>query len=158
MHGYSIKISVLFATILFSSFTWAGDNYPDNSPSDVNLCGFLFIHIANTTSAPCLLTDYKIIGGGIEKRIPKKIEPGMQRKFIMGQSIGAPTGIEVQYNCNGQTISFESQQPFCFLGAGSVTGKVTHADSGIQASYTKKDGSDWDETPGIIHWTIADKN
>lgn len=144
MNRYSYFI---MASLFFSVTSWA---------SDENNCGRLHVQIANGTSSVCQLISSKIVRGILISSPPTAILPGDSKRFDMTQAFSGPN-IILEYSCHNEHVIFESQQNYCFLQAGDITGTLLPPiNPYLQVTYTAETGSFFWSRPGIINWFIQD--
>lgn len=142
------KISLILLGSVLASTTYA-----DSS------CGELIVEITNATSGVCVRdTVWDLKHGEFltsPNYPPSTINPHMIANFKLGQRAGFGPDLQVTYHCqSGAAVTFDSQQDFCILKAGKITGKVISSDPGIHASYKALEGS-YSNYGGVIQWTLS---
>jgi hypothetical protein len=119
-----------------------------------NACGNFHLQISNLTNVACVLTSQVVIHGNLITPPPSSILPNDSKRFDMSQTVYGPA-ITLSYQCGAENISFTSQQNFCVLEAGDITGTILHPfPANINASSTALPGSYLWEKSGSINWTI----
>lgn len=117
-------------------------------------CGHLHIQIANTTFVSCVLTNQEIVHGYLISAPPAVIMQNDSKFFDMEQTGYGPS-ITLGYQCGSENISFTSQQNFCLVEAGDISGNLLHPlPENINATYTAETGSYLWNKPGNINWKI----
>lgn len=139
-----------YAVILFSLFittpVWAG--------SESNDCERLHVQIGNMTSTSCQLVSSNVIHGNLVTPPPATIPAGFTGQFDIKQTFHGPN-VVLQYACNGEQVTFSSQQNYCFMKAGQITGTIVSSSSNIHGSFTAEEGSYFWSKPGLINWLIS---
>lgn len=149
MKSISSVIMVLSVTLMMVSLSWAKDK-DDEKPND---CGRLHVQIGNATSQPCQLIKTTLNHGKLVTSPPAVILPGYTERFDLTQTYYGPD-IILEYQCQGHSLKFESQQNYCFLKAGQVSGVLYSIDPKLRASFTTENGSYYWSKPGLISWII----
>jgi hypothetical protein len=125
-----------------------------------NNCVYLSVQISNNTNANCLLIDKQVMHGRMSAntQAPVLIQAGDSAyPFEMRQQIYGPD-IVLTYECGeGNQISFESQQDFCILKAGEISGNVLYTTTNLAAKSTKDRGSYLWNRHGAINWLLYTK-
>lgn len=119
-----------------------------------NNCERLHIQIGNVTSKACQLVKSKVNHGNLVSAPPATIPAGFTMQFDIKQSFKGPD-IELQYQCDNETITFRSQQNYCFMKAGKISGSIISSTANIHGSYTKEEGSYYWSKPGFINWVFS---
>ena len=117
-------------------------------------CGELNIIIQNYTGVACTLQKSHVSSGYLSSEIPQSIPPNHSSDTITLEQ-GYFSGISsmLAYRCGSETIEIRSNQNYCFLQAGQVSGQVYTADS-IHVRYIAKNGSWWSSNPGRMTWSL----
>lgn len=130
-----------------------GAQAQDDGHARSNDCGRLHIQIGNATPLKCQLITSKQVHGKLISSPPAMIPPGFSGRFDMYQTFYGPE-IVLEYSCEGETISFVTQQNYCFMKAGQLSAKVLSSSPRLKASYTAERGSYYWGQPGIVNWVI----
>ncbi len=142
-------VALSIASILVTSSTAA-------IAEDDSNCGSLSLMISNNTTETCQLIQKDVKYGKISSstQVPVLISPGNSSfPFEMQQLFYGPA-IVLTYQCgNDHTITFESQQDYCFFSAGNINATVYSAQS-MSAKYQKDTGSSFWDRHGTINWTL----
>ena len=119
-------------------------------------CGFLNVTIINGSGKTCSLQSSKIYNGILEDSvIPTSIAVGeMTLSFSLEQTYITGPSILLSYRCGNNSISFVSEQNFCFLNAGSISGRVETANN-MSGEFAAIMGDYWSGLPGQITWTLS---
>ena len=144
---------IILALIGSFSSVWAADD--DDDGNSQNSCGRLHIQIGNALNQSCQLRSKQVIHGNLITSPPVLIAPGFSARFDMRQTFYGPD-IILEYRCHGESISFSSQQNYCFMKAGKITGKVFTNGTKLRATYTAEPGSAFWGRPGLISWVISE--
>lgn len=143
-------IALSIASILFGSSTAA------IADEDFNNCGFLSLMISNSTTETCQLIKKDVKYGKISSstQVPVLIAPGHSSfPFEMRQLYYGPALI-LTYQCgNDHTITFESQQDYCYWSAGNING-IVYSVENMSATHQKDMGSALWNRHGTINWTF----
>ena len=133
--------------------SYASFNVAQAADSD-NDCSSLHIQISNLTKEACILTSQNVIHGNLITPPPLSILPNDSKRFDMMQTGYGPS-IRLSYQCGADIITFTSQQNYCFLEAGDITGTITHPLSdNVTASYKAIIGSYFWGMSGSINWEL----
>ncbi len=116
-------------------------------------CGYLHIAMINNTGHNCILTGKKVINsyrvdGAIPEFIPNNT---LTPSFRIQQTYTSGPQISLEYQCENKTIKITSQQDYCFMAAGQITGK-TQLSNNAHADYATMTGSYWGDIHGQIIW------
>ena len=138
---------VLLASCLFSTALFASNGVT---------CGYLNVTIVNATGQACTLQNAKIYSGVLDDSvIPATVASGeMTPSFSLEQTHTRGPSVLLNYKCGSKSISFVSEQNFCFLSAGSISGRVETANN-MDGQYTTIPGDYWSGLPGQITWTLS---
>lgn len=119
-------------------------------------CGFLNVTIINASGKTCSLQRSKIYNGTLDdSTIPTSIAAGeMTSSFSLEQTYTRGPSVLLSYQCGANSISFVSEQNFCFISAGSISGLVETAKN-MSGEYTAIMGDYWSGLPGQITWTLS---
>lgn len=138
---------ILMLGILVSPMCHAADTLSD--------CGHFHLQIANLTKSACILTSQKVVHGNLISSPPTSIMPNDSKVFDMEQTYYGPSVI-LSYQCGEENITFKSQQNYCYLHAGNITGEVLDPQPVVnKISYKSVTGSYYWEKPGNINWEIV---
>jgi hypothetical protein len=138
--------------VAFFSYAYAGNHDKPNQ------CSHLHIQISNQTSFPCTLSSRDLIHGNLDTPPPLSILSGDSKQFDLEDSAIYGPNIKLTYQCGSETISIKSQQNFCGLMAGNITGTLLQPQpKSITASYTAITGSHFWGKPGSINWSITNR-
>lgn len=146
--------SLLLLTSLLSCPSFANQTLGDFSEN--NDCAYLSVMISNNTEHNCELTAKNVVHGNMSSssQVPELIPAhSSSHPFSLRQTTYGPD-IVVTYQCGDETrVTFESQQNVCYFSAGTITGTV-YSHLGMNASYTKEEGSAWWGRHGSISWKM----
>lgn len=140
------KLLMACVAFMLTGLTFAADTVD---------CGYLNITILNRSGHTCLLNSAQVGGGRIVYGAPShEIQNGeMSANFRMQQSYTQGPRIRLSYTCQNKTIVMTSQQNFCFLEAGNISGQVESTNN-VFANFVATPGYYWYKIPGQIFWTI----
>lgn len=130
--------------------------YADDARSN---CESLEVQVLNKTNSDCLFQNYRATQGYLININPNAAVIPMNgtQTFNLRQNLVHGPTVEIDYNCNGQKITIESHQNFCYLSSGKVEGRILAADNGITATNTSREGSYYWSINGSIYWAIQNK-
>jgi hypothetical protein len=141
------KMSMVVLGVLF---LWGQAAFADD-------CGALSILVINTTQSTCKLTNHNLMHGYIvnSSHIPTYIPAGTTAPALdLVQGIAGPE-IEMTYQCgDDKTISLYTKQNYCFLSAGSITGRILNKQN-MDAEYTAREGSGFWGQHGTLSWVLT---
>jgi len=144
--GLTLAISLI--SLVFSQTSQAADTGSD--------CGHFHLQISNVTKEACILISQKVIHGNLISSPPASIMPNDSKVFDMEQTVYGPS-VMLTYRCGNEDITLSSQQNFCLLEAGNITGEIlSPRPRDINASYMALSGSFFWAKPGNINWQIQD--
>ncbi|AHE67328.1 hypothetical protein [Legionella oakridgensis] len=138
------KVSMILIIGCFSKLLFAGSG-----------CGYFNVSLENYTGYPCAVLAATVRGGNITGGgVPQYVGNGeMMPSFQMQQGFFSGPKIQLDLQCGNKTVTLFSQQNYCFLEAGNVSGDVSTPNN-IHAKYIAANGSYWYSRPGSIVWTI----
>lgn len=145
------KFTPLF--VIFLNLMITTNAYADIKDND---CARLHIQIGNASNTACQLISSKVIHGTLVSSPPAMIMAGFTERFDVTQTYRGPE-IVLVYSCGGKRITVASQQNYCLLKAGDVSGRIIAADENIHATYTTENGSYYWGRPGLINWVLTTK-
>lgn len=121
-----------------------------------SLCESFKISVKNDTPSTCYLTQRTLKSGVIYKRQPYKIKSGATiTQFELTDAFKHGSSIEFTYECSDtSSISLLSSKEGCTVSGAQIEGAVVKA-IGLNAVFTKIDGSYFSQKPGSINWTIS---
>lgn len=159
-----ILIKILFGMTLmipfFTETSWATTNLQEVADAPPNNCVYLSVMINNNTKTTCELVNKEVIYGRMSSstQVPVLIPPGTSSyPFEMRQVLYGPD-IVLTYECGaGRKITIESQQDFCALNSGEVSGKILFA-TNLSARSIRDRGSYFWNRHGSISWTLYTPN
>ena len=127
---------------------------------DKNGCADFVVQVLNRTDSECLFQSFKMSSGYLLNVTPNVtvIPPHSTQIFLTQQNLVQGPTLVLNYLCGGQKISIGSHQNLCFLEPGNIQGSVVSSDNGIQAIYTKHDGSRYWSYPGHIYWALENRH
>ena len=124
--------------------------------AQASLCESFKISVKNDTPSSCYLTQRTLKAGTIYKRQPYKIKSGATvTQFELLDDYKHGASIEFTYECsNTSSISLRSSKEHCTVSGAQIEGAVVKA-IGLNAVFTRIDGSYFSQKPGSINWTIS---
>lgn len=151
----NIKLGPLLLLTTLSTSLFALPQATTNM-SDDNDCAYLSVMISNNTDQNCELTAKNVVHGNMSSgsQVPELLPPhSSSHPFNLRQTVYGPD-IVLTYQCGVDArITVESQQNVCYFSAGTITGNV-YSHLGMNASYTKEEGSAWWGRHGSISWKL----
>ena len=146
-----MKIIHKFLLTLFLSLTFSVPAWADED----NECGILKVQIANGTHHICYLVSSDVVHGNLMDQPPAALIPGQAKRFAMSQTLYGPH-IVITYRCEGNFITITSQQNYCFLEAGNITGNISPPyPKNISVNSVIESGSYYWSKPGMISWIFS---
>jgi hypothetical protein len=138
-------MSICFVGCMLSNSVLADDS-----------CGDFHIQISNLTGETCVLTSQKVSHGNLSTPPPISIPSGDSKRFDMSQTEFYGPEIRLSYQCGSENISFVSQQNYCAMEAGNITGiLLSPLPENINAYHAVLPGSYWWSKSGSINWEIV---
>lgn len=124
-----------------------------------NECTKLSVLLVNTTHNTCKLLHQNLIHGYIinTSHVPGYIPAGTTAPELdlMQGLINGPE-IELTYQCGDtKKITLRTKQNYCFIGAGSVAGRIMDRQN-MDAEYSAKEGSWFWGQHGTISWALTE--
>lgn len=116
-------------------------------------CGNLAMTIVNDTDKACVLRYSTFYAGKSEDPIPTLIPAhSTSPKFYLKQDLSG-IGLFLDYRCEGNVVTFYSQQESCWFNAGKIAGFDYYVND-LVVDYHAVVGSYWGSLPGQMTWTI----
>lgn len=141
-------LALIFLSSVMITTAWAKDND----------CANFHIQISNSTKSACVLTSQKVEHGRLITSPPLSILPNDSKRFDMSQTLYGPA-IMLSYQCGSEIITITSQQNYCFMEAGDISGNILHPlPQNLNANYAALTGSYYWGRSGSINWSIVDNS